>query len=323
MSDHPAEHPYDPNRFPHFESPWITPRLDDVMYAVSCDTRATHYLIIIARKEFLSCWLSDTRMLPRLEGWRDSVGLPAIVDDVADFLDRVAERLGVPRRADLGRIPCTPQALFEDFIPEWCRLQDRLYTAYRRGGEVMNATEAYVCDELQQPWPWLVGQLTHYVFQQAWEQAMGITMVHQRTSPLDPMWELLDRVQPFRSVFQTRSGETVAQAKRRRMAEAREDCKELKSIENSQSWWDLPRGSPRKNQQENARQDARWLYRQLLCGDIPYQMALAWHHERKKSGQHAQDFSASCGCEQRVYRGIQKSRALLNSTPYEFSDTDK
>jgi len=323
MSNHPAERPYDSNCFPHFESPWSPPKLYDVMHAVSCDTRAKHYLISIAREEFLLTWLADKRMSSRLEGWNASVRLPEITNDVADFLDRVAQRLGLPRRADLGRIPCKPQTLFADFIQEWCRLQDRLYTAYQHGRIVFDAVEVYVRDELEEPWPWLVGRLAFHVFQDAWEKAMGITLLHQMTSPLDPMWEFLDQVQLCRFVFETKPDETVVEAKRRLMAEARHFRKNLQAIEPSKTWWHLPKGSPRKNQQENARQDARWLYRQLLCGDIPYQMAMSWHHDRKKSGQHAQEFSASCGCEQRVYRGIEKARELLNSTPYEFSDTDK
>jgi len=48
MSDHPAQHPYDPNRFPHFESPWMSPRLYDVMYAASGKTRAKNHLIMRA-----------------------------------------------------------------------------------------------------------------------------------------------------------------------------------------------------------------------------------------------------------------------------------
>jgi len=185
MSNHPAQHPYDPNRFPHFESPYMSPRLYDVMYDASGKTRAKNHLIMIARDEFLLCWLSNERMAVRLEGWRASVGLPEIVNDIADFLDRVAGRLGVPRRADLGRIPCTPQALFEDFIPEWCRLQDRLYTAYQRGREVMDATAVYVWNELRQPWPWLAGRLGYQVYRQEWERAKGITIVHQMVSHLD------------------------------------------------------------------------------------------------------------------------------------------
>jgi hypothetical protein len=262
MSNHPAQHPYDPNRFPHFESPYMSPRLYDVMYDASGKTRAKNHLIMIARDEFLLCWLSNERMAVRLEGWRASVGLPEIVNDIADFLDRVAGRLGVPRRADLGRIPCTPQALFEDFIPEWCRLQDRLYTAYQRGREVMDATAVYVWNELRQPWPWLAGRLAYHVFQQAWERAMGITLVHQMVSHLDDhIWG--PWVQPFRFVFETMPGELLTKARQRLMSEAHKAARNLQPDDATKSL-SLPKGSPQKKQEDNARRGAGWLYSELI-----------------------------------------------------------
>ena len=62
------------------------------MYAVAGKTRAENHLITIAHDVFLSCWLDDQSMKARLADWRVSVGLPAIIDDIALFLDRVAER---------------------------------------------------------------------------------------------------------------------------------------------------------------------------------------------------------------------------------------
>ena len=98
------------------------------MYVASGKTRAENHLIIIARDEFLSSWLADDRMTACLDAWRASVGLPAIVPDIANFLDRVAERYGFSHRADLGRIPPPPGTPIEDLLPEWCALQDRPYT---------------------------------------------------------------------------------------------------------------------------------------------------------------------------------------------------
>ena len=133
-------------------------------------------------------------------------------------------------------------------------------------------------------------------------------MIRQRTSHLDPIMEPL--AQPFRSVFETKHGETVTEAKQRRMAEAREDCRNIKSL-------GLPKGSPGKNRQENATQDAKWLYRQLLCGDTPTEIVSAYHNARKKS--HGQELSDGCGCWQRVSRGLLNAMSLLNATPFEFA----
>ena len=105
----------------------------------------------------------------------------------AAFLDRVADRYGLSRRGDLGRTARPPHISVEDDLPEWYGLQDRLYAAYRRSPEVRNAACTYVSDDLQQPWPWLAYRLTHHVFEQAWEDALGITMIHQRTSHIDAM----------------------------------------------------------------------------------------------------------------------------------------
>ena len=259
-------------------------------------------------------------MTTRLEQWRTTVGLPEIVNDIAWFLDRVAVRYGFSRRADLGgHLPRPPQVPVEDFLPEWCMLQERLYTAYRRAREVVDAVEEYIHHELQQPWPWLMGRLSHHVFQQAWEQALGIILVHSRTSPLDPLWE--PSVQDFRFVFETKPGETVVEAQRRLMAEARHARKNVYATDGPQAWWNISKkGYPRKNQQKNVLQDTKWLYRHLIDGDIGRQIAQSWHHQRT---QHTQGFSMSCGCERRVYHGLKNAAKLLSSTPYTFVDTDK
>jgi hypothetical protein len=269
MSDRPVEplynpYYYNPHYFPHFEPPYLNPRLHDEMYTVSGPTRAKNHLITIARDEFFLRLLADERMTTRLQAWSASISLPGIINDVAAFLNRVAERYGLSHRGELGRSPHPPHVSVEDFLPEWCTLQDRLYAAYQRFSEVLKVAFGYVRDELQQPWRWLAFRLTHHVFQHAWEQAMGITMIHQRTSHLDVMWE--PRADPFRFVLEWRDGETVTEAKRRIVAEAREYGRNITSR-------DLPKGSPRTNQQKNATQDAQWLYRHLICGDPQAQIA--------------------------------------------------
>jgi hypothetical protein len=311
MSDRPVEplynpHYYNPHYFPQFYPPYVNPKLDDEMYAVSGRTRAKNHLITIARDEFLLWLLADERMTARLQVWSASIGLPEIINDVAAFLDRVADRYGLSRRGNLGRSPRPPHISVEDFLPEWCTLQDRLYAAYRRFSEVLKIAFGYVRDELRQPWRWLAFRLTYHVFQHAWERALGINPIYQRTSHLDPMWEPL--AQPFRFVFETRHGETVAEAKQRRMVEALEDCRNIHASEKEKSR-SLPKGSPRKNQQDNAIQDAQWLYHQLICGDIQAQIAKSYHDTRK---EHKQPFSNACGCWQRVGRGLRNALLLLD-----------
>jgi len=320
MSDRPVEPPYNPHYFPQFDPPYPSRTFDDVMYAVSGRNRAENHLITIARDEFFLYWCTDERMAARLQTWSASIGLPEIINDIAAFLDRVADRYGLSRRGDLGRIPRPPHISVEDLLPEWYGLQDCLYAAYRRSSEVRDAVCTYVDDELQQPWPWLAYRLTDHIFQQAWERAEGITMIRQRTSHLDPMWE--PRVQPFRFVFETKLHETVAEAKQRLMAEARAFCRNIHASK-EEKFRNLPKGSPRKNQQENAIQDARWLYRQLICGATPAEIVTSHHEERRKSGKHTQDLSDACGCWQRVGRGLRNAMSLLDATPFYFSGTDK
>jgi hypothetical protein len=119
MSDRPVETPYNPHYFPEFSPPYPSRTFDDVMYAVSGQNRAENHLITIARDEFLRCWLADERMTARLRTWSATIGLPEIINDVAEFLDRVADRYGFSVRADLGRIPRPPHISVEDLLPEW------------------------------------------------------------------------------------------------------------------------------------------------------------------------------------------------------------
>jgi hypothetical protein len=321
MSDHPVEPSgnvryvsrFDPHYFPDFDPPHPSPSFNQVMYDVSGQTRNENHLITLARDTFLSCCLTDPQMIARLDGWTASIGLPEITNDVANFLDQVATRYGFARRAEIGRTPRPPHTPIEDLLPEWHRLQDRLYAKYRRSGEVLDLACAYVRAELQQPWPWLAYRLALHIYEQAWERALGITVVRQRTSHLDPMWEPF--VQHSRITLETKPYETLPEAKHRLDREYADFIKNLQGTERPKV---LPKGYPRKDQQKNVIQDARWLYRQLLCSNVPYQMAMAWHHERQMSGQHAQDFSDGCGCQRRVYDGLKKVKELLNASPFVF-----
>jgi hypothetical protein len=162
MSDRPADDSYSPHRFPYFENPFPTKRVSDVMYDVSGRTRAENHLITTAQTEFLSNWLNDKRMRARLEAWEAIVGFPETINDIAAFLDRVADRYGLTHRRHLLRNAQPPHVSIDDLLPEWYILQDRLYATYRRSSEVRDAACTYVRDELRQPWPWLAYQLTNH-----------------------------------------------------------------------------------------------------------------------------------------------------------------
>jgi hypothetical protein len=317
MSDRLVEPLYNPYYFPEFNPPYPSRTFDDVMYAVSGRNRAENHLITIARDEFFLCSRTDERIAARLETWSATIGLPEIINDVAAFLDRVADRYGLSRRGDLGRIPRPPHISVEDLLPEWYGLQDRLYAAYRRSSEVRDAACTYVCDELQQPWPWLAYRLTDHVFQQAWERAEGITMIHQRTSHLDPIWD--PRVQPFRFVFETRHGETVADANLRLMAEARDACANLLPIESeSQS---LPKGKVRPDRELKTQRNTKWLHLHLI-GKVHgpsismYSIAKLFHSEQDRRRKHPE--FPWCSCQVDVRKGIKSAQALLDLTPYRF-----
>jgi hypothetical protein len=195
MTNRSGDIRYDPDQFPHFDVPHL--RLakmpdgryfDAIAYDVSARNRAESYLIALGQAELLSCMLVNDDVIDRLRGWSASVGLLEIEHDIADFLDRVAQRLNLSRRADIERtlraLP-TRSTFIEDFLPEWHKLQDRLYATYGRAGMVLNAAGRYVYKELQRPWRWLVFRLTDHVFEQAWERALGIKRVSSHPSYLD------------------------------------------------------------------------------------------------------------------------------------------
>jgi hypothetical protein len=196
-------------------------------------------------------------------------------------------------------------------------LQDRLYTAYERAGEVMRATSRYVRDELQQPWIWFAARLAEYVFYHAWEQALGIMMVRQVTSPREDHihgpW-----IQPSRAVLETRPGEPFAMAKQRLMAEALQFIRTLQPDERPELKT-IKKGSLRKDQEKNAKQGTRWLYRQVIYQETPIELSRDYHAERAAHGSHRQTFSSGCGCVQHVSRGLKIAQTLLDHAPYRFS----
>jgi hypothetical protein len=175
MSDYPLEQVYPPDSFPHFQDPIPLGKFHHVMYDVSGETRVQNHLITLARDTLVSCLHTDARVTEYLQEWSASIGLPAIEHDIADFLDRVAQRFGLARRGDIPRYRRTPDTPIEDLLPEWYRLQDRLYTAYRRAGEVVDAAGACVRDEWRLPWPWLALRLAYDLFEQAYDRALGVS----------------------------------------------------------------------------------------------------------------------------------------------------
>ena len=319
MSDPPAEYsPYDPHRFPHFEAPDPHQRFNNVMYAVSGRTRAENHLITTAQDEFLSRWLNDERMTVQLEIWSVSIGLPEIINDVAAFLDRVAKRYGLSHRGDLGRRPRPPDISVEDFLPKWCTLQDRLYAAYRRSPEVRDAACAYVCDELQQSWPWFAYRLTNHVFEQAWDRALGITPKRSRTSYLDDH-VYGPYVEPFEYTFKTKPGELLAEADKRFEAEYKTARASLQPRESDRQ--SLPKGAIRPDRERKTRRNTEWLYLYLI-GQVHgpkisiYRLAKGFHREQAMRPTH---FTfPTCSCQVDVRKGIKSAQELLDRTPWRF-----
>ena len=317
MSNHPVESPYNPDRFPEFEPLYPSQQFSNIMYDVSGQTRAEKHLITIARDTFLACWLNDERMSARLQAWNASVGLPEIINDVAAFLDRVTDRYGFSRHADLYRIPRPPHISVEDLLPKWYELQDRLYAAYRRSPEVRDAACTYVRDELQQPWPWLAGQLTNHVFEQAWDHALGITPERSRPSHLDDHI-YGPYVQPFEYTFKTKPGELVAEANKRFEAESKAARANLQPESN---WQGPPKGEVRLDRERKTRRNTKWLYLYLIGkvhgpGISIYSIAELFHSEQEKRSKHKK--FPGCSCQGVVRTGIKSAQALLDLTPWRF-----
>jgi hypothetical protein len=200
-------------------------------------------------------------------------------------------------------------------LPQWYRLQARLYAAYDRAGEVMDVACTYVRDELQLPWRWLAFRLSFDLFEQAHERALGVTFVRRRTSYLDDYVHgpLVPHV-TFPG-FETRDGEPLAEAIQRCMDATREHCNTLRAMA---SEGDLPKGVLRKDQESNTRRNVQWFYDYHIRGKAKYQLAKAHHAER--SDNHEGAFPKSCSCRRNVFDAIEDAERVLGMSPYNFSD---
>jgi hypothetical protein len=316
MSDYPVVDLYHPDRFPQFHAPTLHPKYYGVMYDVSGETRAENYLATLAREALLSHLRTDECLTARLQEWSVSIGLPAIERDIADFLDRVAKRFGLARRADLVRATRPPHISIEDLLPEWHSLLDRLYAAYGRLPEVVDAARACVHDEWRLPWPWLVFRLVYDMFEQAHERALGITFVRQRTSYLDD--HVHGAFVPHVTFlgFETKDGELLAEAIQRYMDTTREHCRTLQAMAITGPE-DLPKGRLRKDQERNMPRNVRWFYEERICGKSEYQMAKERHAERPDKHK-KKAFPGSCSCRNVVTKGLKGAEKLLGMSPYFF-----
>ena len=308
MGNDPGGYRYPHDCFPFFDGPVPHPRFYKMMYDVSGETRVESHLITLARGILLSHVRTDEHLAARLQDWSASIGLPAIEHDIADFLDRVARRLSLSRRGDLARHRRTPDTLIEDFLPEWDGLQDRLYAAYGRAGEVVDAAWMCIRDELQLPCPWLAFRLTYDLFDQAHERALGATFIRQRTSYLDDC--VYGPFVPHVTFpgFETTHGERLDEAIQRYMDAVREHCNTLRSMAIG-----LPKGVLRKDHEGNTRRNVRWVYEHRVCQKRRYQIAKAYHAERPNK-DHDGVFPR-CSCYQNVKDGIKDAERLLGMSP--------
>jgi hypothetical protein len=282
MSDYPLEQLkqlYPPDQFPYFQPPICFGKLYDVMHAVSGETRVQRHLSTLARETLLSHLRTNERLTAYLQEWSASIGLPEIERDISDFLDQVARRFGLSRRGSLVGLPRPAHMPIEDFLPQWYRLQARLYAAYDRAGEVMDVACTYVRDELQLPWPWLAFRLSFDLFDQAHERAIGITFVRRSSSYLDDYVYGPHVPHVTFPAFETRDGEPLEVAIRRCMDAAREHCNTLRAMARLLPG-DLPKGMLRTDQEGNTRRNVWWFYEHRICQKTKYQIAKAYHAER-------------------------------------------
>jgi hypothetical protein len=322
MSDYPLEQLeqlYPPDQFPYFQDPvYPSTFFYNVIHAVSGDTRVQRHLSTLARETLLSHLRTDERLTAYLQEWSASIGMPEIERDISDFLDRVARRFGLSRRANLVRLPRPAHIPIENFLPEWYRLKARLYTAYDRAGEVVDLACTYVRDELQLPWPWLAFRLSFDLFEQAHERALGGTFVRRKASYLDDHLYGPHVLHVTFPGFETRDGEPLDVAIRRCMDAAREHCNALRAMARAHPGG-LPKGMLRTDQEGNTRRNVRWFYEHRISQKTKYQIAKAYHAERSDSG-HEGAFPSSCSCRQNVIDGIEAAERVLGMSPYNFSN---
>ena len=97
-------------------------------------------------------------------------------------------------------------------------LQDRLYAAYNQVREVGRAILLHVRDEITAAVVMVRLSTTYHFFQEAWEQAMGITLVHQRVRISTIISG--DRCATLQHTLKTNNSETAGGDRKRLMAEA-------------------------------------------------------------------------------------------------------
>jgi hypothetical protein len=308
--------PFNPDKFPEFMPPeYEFSSVLDMMYKPSGSTRFENYLATIAREEFVACLLEDARVTPHFQAWMSRIGVPGIADDIADYLDRVAQRRGLASRGDLARVLPAPLTLIQDLLPEGHRLKDRLYIAYERGNEVLEAACDYVRNDLGQQWRWLAYRLTYHLLLQQWEHAVGLTM--HMDWPGYMRWLLSDPpLQPVSATIHWEAGlgESNAAVEKRVIAELRRELAKRRPIK--MRGWDLKIGRVRPDSEQNMPRYTRWLYKDLTSKGIRYQLAQSYHDERQDCPG---DFP-SCPCQQNVHYGITRALEILNNTSSPFTE---
>jgi hypothetical protein len=247
---------------------------------------------------------------PRFKEWIAQIGLPEIVEAIADFLDRVAQRRGLARRGDLSRIERVPLAVVQDLLPEGHRLEERLYRAYRRGSEVLKASSMYVRNDLGQEWPWLAHSLAYHLVLQQWEHAVGLTIQFTFQSKPDPPAPR----EPLSLTLEATSHETNAALEKRWLREIKEALAKRRRI--GPKAWHLPIGRPRPESERNMPRWTKWLYSDLTTEEVRYQLAQSYHDDRKDCPG---DDPPCHSCQEQVRYGIERARTILNNTSRPFT----
>ena len=318
MSERPLDYPFQPDAFPEvgylfnpdtfpaFRPPEPASASHHLMYVPSGAKRFENYLATIARRDFITCVLTDERVTPRFKEWIAPTGLPEIVEAISDFLDRVAQRRGLARRGDLAHVELVPPAKVQDLLPDGHRLEEYLYSAYRRGSAVLKAASMYVRNDLGQEWPWLAHSLAYHLVLRQWEHAVGLTMQFMFPSKPDPPAP----GEPLRpTLSEGTSHETNAILRKRWRREIDETLAKRRRI--GPPTWHLPLGRPRSDSEQNMPRWTRWLYTDLTTKEVRYQLARSYHDEQDDCPG---DGPACHRCYEQVRYGIKRALTILNNT---------